>query len=59
VVIINLLHRTELDSTFPGVLERFSEELRDHKSKLMLAGISNIAKSVLEDTSHKKESHRI
>jgi len=54
VLIINLHHRTELGSTFLGVLERFAEELRDHESKLMLAGISSMAKSVLEDTGQMK-----
>ena len=54
VVIINLRHRTELGSTFLGVLERYAEELRDHESKLMLAGISSTAKSVLDDTGQMK-----
>jgi SulP family sulfate permease len=50
VVIIRLRGKTDLGSTFLGILERYATELRAHESKLMLAGISDIAKGVLEDT---------
>ncbi|MCK5314610.1 MAG: SulP family inorganic anion transporter [Anaerolineales bacterium] len=50
VVILNLRGKTELGSTFLGILERYADELRAHESKLMLAGITSIAKGVLEDT---------
>ena len=52
VVIINLRNKTSLGSTFLEVLERYSDELRAHQSKLMLAGISEISIGVLEDTDH-------
>lgn len=54
VVIINLRHRTDLGSTFLEIIERYSEELRAHDSKLMLAGISSSAKGVLDDTGQMK-----
>jgi anti-anti-sigma regulatory factor len=54
VVIINLRHKTDLVSIFLWEFERFSEDHRDHESKLMLAGISRMAKSVFEDTSRMK-----
>ena len=50
VVIINLHGKTDLGSTFLGILERYSNELKAHQSKLMLGEISSFAKGVLEDT---------
>ncbi len=41
-----------MGSTFLGIFERYSDELRAHDSKLMLAGISSEAKSVLHNTEH-------
>jgi SulP family sulfate permease len=40
VVIIALRNRTEFGSTFIDVLSRYSADLREHESKLMLAGAS-------------------
>ena len=50
VIIINLHARTELGSTFLGILERYADELRTRESKLMLAEVSDITKGVFEDT---------
>ena len=50
VVIIDLRGKTELGSTLLGVLERYSQDLEKHESKLLLAGITPDAKNVLEDT---------
>jgi SulP family sulfate permease len=50
VAIIRLRGKTDLGSTFLGILERYATELRVHESKLMLAGISATAKGVLQDT---------
>jgi len=50
VVIINLHSKTDLGSTFLGILDRYAEELRAHESKLMLAEISSVAKGVIEST---------
>jgi SulP family sulfate permease len=50
VVIINLHGKTDLGSTFLGILDRYAEELRAHESKLMLAEISSVAKGVIEST---------
>ena len=50
VVIINLHGKTDLGSTFLGILDRYAEELRAHESKLMLAEISSVAKGVIENT---------
>ncbi len=50
VVILWLRGRTELGSTFLGVLDRYVEELQAHESKLMLAGISSFSKGVIEQT---------
>jgi SulP family sulfate permease len=50
VAIINLRAKTDLGSTFLGILQRYANDLRAHDSKLMLAGLSTTAKGVLEDT---------
>ncbi len=50
VVIISLHGKTELGSTFLGILERYADELRAHECKLMLAEVSPETKGVLEDT---------
>jgi SulP family sulfate permease len=50
VVIINLRNRTELGSTFLESLVRYSQDLRDHECKLMLAEVSGFSQGVLEDT---------
>ncbi len=39
VVILGLRGRTEIGSTFVGVLRRYAETLRAHDSKLILAGV--------------------
>jgi SulP family sulfate permease len=50
VVILWLRGRTELGSTFLGVLDRYAEELHAQESKLMLAGIGRFSKGVIEQT---------
>jgi SulP family sulfate permease len=50
VVIINLRGRTDLGSTFLGVLERYAGDLRHHESKLMLSGVTDFSMNVLEST---------
>ena len=50
VVILWLRGRTELGSTFLGVLDRYAEELHAQESKLMLAGIGSFSKGVIEQT---------
>jgi len=50
VVIINLHGKTDLGSTFLGIIERYAQVLQDHQSKLMLAELSSGAKTVLVDT---------
>ena len=49
-VVINLRGRTDLGSTFLSVLERYSREMQDHDSRLMLAGVSDFSKGVIELT---------
>ena len=49
-VILNLRGRTDLGSTFLGVLERYSELLQDHESRLMLAGVGDFTRDVIEVT---------
>ena len=39
-----------MDSIFPGIYKRYSEELRAHQSKLMLAEVSGFSQGVLKDT---------
>ena len=41
-----------MGSTLLGIFERYSDELRAHDSKLMLAEIGSEAKGVLHDTEH-------
>jgi SulP family sulfate permease len=50
VVIINLRGRTDLGSTFLSVLERYAGDLRQHNSKLMLSGVTDFSKNVIEST---------
>jgi SulP family sulfate permease len=50
VVILWLRGRTDLGSTFLGILDRYAEELQAHGSKLMLAGVSDFSRSVIEQT---------
>ena len=50
VVIINLRGRTDLGSTFLGVLERYAAGLRQCDSKLMLAGVTDFSQNVMEAT---------
>ena len=50
VIILSLRNRAELGSTFLGVLDRYAEDLRDHRSKLMLAEVSRFSKGVIEQT---------
>jgi len=50
VVILHLRGRTDLGSTLLEVLDRYSEELQAHQSKLMLAEISSFSKGVIEQT---------
>jgi SulP family sulfate permease len=50
VIILWLRGRTELGSTFLGVLDRYAEELHAQESKLMLAGIGSFSKGVIEQT---------
>jgi SulP family sulfate permease len=50
VIILYLRGRTELGSTFLGVLDRYAEALQAHESKLMLAEISSFSKGVIEKT---------
>ena len=39
VVIVNLRGRTELGSTFMGMIDRYAEDLKQHESRLMLAEV--------------------
>ncbi len=50
VVVLWLRGRTDLGSTFLGVLDRYAENLQAHGSKLMLAEISSYSKGVIEQT---------
>jgi SulP family sulfate permease len=50
VVIINLRGRTDLGSTFLGVLERYAGDLEQCDSKLMLSGVTDFSKNVMEST---------
>jgi SulP family sulfate permease len=50
VIILSLRNRAELGSTFLGVLDRYAEDLQDHRSKLMLAEVSRFSKGVIEQT---------
>ncbi len=50
VVILWLRGRTDLGSTFLGILERYAENLQTHKSRLMLAGVSDFALGVIKQT---------
>jgi SulP family sulfate permease len=49
-VILNLRGRNDLGSTFLEVLERYSGDLQGHESRLMLAGVSDFSKKVIEQT---------
>ncbi len=50
VVILNLRGFDDLGSTFLTVLERYTADLQEHQSKLMLAGVSLSVKEQLENT---------
>jgi SulP family sulfate permease len=50
VVILWLRGRTDLGSTFLGILDRYAEDLQAHESKLMLAGLSDFSRGVIEQT---------
>ena len=49
-VVLNLRGRTDLGSTFLEALERYSGDLQEHESRLMLAGVSDFSKDVIELT---------
>jgi SulP family sulfate permease len=46
-VVVNLRGRADLGSTFMQVLERYAEDLREHKSRLMLAEVEPSVKEQL------------
>ena len=50
VVILNLRGYDDLGSTFLTVLERYTADLQEHRSKLMLAGVSSSVEEQLENT---------
>ncbi len=50
VIILGLRGRTEIGSTFVGVLRRYAETLRAHDSRLMLVGVDAAVLSQLERT---------
>jgi len=50
VIILGLRGRTEIGSTFVGVLRRYAETLRAHDSKLLLVGVDAAVLSQLERT---------
>ena len=50
VVAINLRGKSEIGSTFVTVLQRYSEALRQHDSKLMLVGVDPVVRDQLAKT---------
>lgn len=50
VVLLNLRGYDNLGSTFLGVLDKYTDDLRAHQSKLMLFGVSPSVTSQLEKT---------
>jgi SulP family sulfate permease len=54
VVILNLRGRTELGSTFLEVIERYTNDLRDHDSRLILAEVKRNLYSQLDKTGYIK-----
>lgn len=49
-VILNLRSSTDLGSTFLDVVSRYANDLRQHESKLMLAGVQKVVVDQLEKT---------
>jgi len=52
VVILNLRQRSELGSTFLGVIKRYSEELQEHHSRLVLAEVGEETMTQFENTGY-------
>ena len=52
VVILNLRQRSELGSTFLGVIKRYSEELQEHQSRLVLAEVGEETMTQFENTGY-------
>jgi len=50
VVILSLLRQEHINSTFINLLERYDEQLKASRGKLMLAGVSQHAKEQLDRT---------
>jgi SulP family sulfate permease len=50
VVAINLRGKDEIGSTFVTVLQRYSQALRDHDSRLMLVGVDPVVRDQLAKT---------
>jgi SulP family sulfate permease len=50
VVILSLLRQEHINSTFINLLERYDEQLKASRGKLMLAGVSKHAKEQLDRT---------
>ena len=50
VVAINLRGKSEIGSTFMTVLQRYSEALRKHESRLMLVGVDPVVRDQLAKT---------
>jgi SulP family sulfate permease len=50
VVILWLHGRTDLGSTFLGILERYSDNLKAHESRLILTGVSDFSLRVIKQT---------
>jgi SulP family sulfate permease len=55
VVAINLRGKSEIGSTFVTVLQRYSQALRDHDSRLMLVGVDPVVRDQLAKTGVLKE----
>ena len=52
VVILSLHQRTEVGSTFLGVIQLYAEKLRDHDSRMMLAEVSEMVFDQFEKTGY-------
>jgi len=50
VVAINLRGKSEIGSTFVTVLQRYSQALKDHDSRLMLVGVDPLVRDQLAKT---------
>lgn len=48
VVILSLRARTDLGSTFIGVIERYAEQLAAHESRLLLAGLNETSRDQIK-----------